>query len=122
MQLFIRSPTGLKAIQLDCSATVSDVESLASLRCGFQVALNHPSTALASDIFPSNLILSAHVPVLGGFKDLTDEAKELARVHNLVSICRKCYSRNSLNATRCRKRSCGHSTNLRPKKIATKKG
>ncbi|UYV64671.1 uba52 [Cordylochernes scorpioides] len=31
-------------------------------------------------------------------------------------ICRKCYARLHPNATKCRKRKCGHSNNLRPKK------
>ncbi|KAI5189603.1 ubiquitin-large subunit ribosomal protein L40e [Nematocida sp. AWRm77] len=31
-------------------------------------------------------------------------------------ICRGCYSRNSIRAEHCRKKSCGHSTNLRQKK------
>ena len=35
-------------------------------------------------------------------------------------ICRDCYGRNPLNSFTCRKRKCGHSANLRPKK-ATKK-
>lgn len=31
-------------------------------------------------------------------------------------ICRKCYARLHPRATNCRKRKCGHSNNLRPKK------
>ncbi|CAH9078467.1 unnamed protein product [Cuscuta europaea] len=31
-------------------------------------------------------------------------------------ICRKCYSRLPLKATNCRKKKCGHSNELRPKK------
>ncbi|KAL7336935.1 ubiquitin family-domain-containing protein [Rhodotorula toruloides] len=31
-------------------------------------------------------------------------------------ICRKCYARLPPRATNCRKRSCGHSSQLRPKK------
>lgn len=31
-------------------------------------------------------------------------------------ICRKCYARLHAKATNCRKRKCGHSNNLRPKK------
>lgn len=31
-------------------------------------------------------------------------------------ICRKCYARLHQKATNCRKRKCGHSNNLRPKK------
>lgn len=31
-------------------------------------------------------------------------------------ICRDCYGRNPVDAFTCRKRKCGHSANLRPKK------
>merc|ERR1712097_7712 len=31
-------------------------------------------------------------------------------------ICRKCYARNHQRATNCRKKKCGHTTDLRPKK------
>ncbi|KAF2931106.1 hypothetical protein DAI22_05g185401 [Oryza sativa Japonica Group] len=31
-------------------------------------------------------------------------------------ICRKCYARLPLRATNCRKKKCGHSNELRPKK------
>ncbi|GAA5905626.1 hypothetical protein JCM8208_005789 [Rhodotorula glutinis] len=34
-------------------------------------------------------------------------------------ICRKCYARLPPRATNCRKRSCGHSSQLRPKKKLT---
>jgi large subunit ribosomal protein L40e len=32
------------------------------------------------------------------------------------SICRKCYARLPARATNCRKKKCGHSSQLRPKK------
>ncbi|KAL9236224.1 hypothetical protein vseg_010925 [Gypsophila vaccaria] len=32
-------------------------------------------------------------------------------------ICRKCYARLPMKATNCRKKKCGHSTELRPKKV-----
>lgn len=115
MQIFIRSASGLKAVEFSASATTAEVESLISGVCGFDYALR------SAHVPAENTILNIPVPVLGGFKDLTDEDKDLAFKHNLVSICRKCYSRNPLNAERCRKKSCGHSTNLRPKKLATKK-
>ncbi|GFQ08451.1 ubiquitin-60S ribosomal protein l40-2, partial [Phtheirospermum japonicum] len=34
-------------------------------------------------------------------------------------ICRKCYARLPLRATNCRKKKCGHSNQLRPKKKIT---
>nr|XP_027198742.1 ubiquitin-60S ribosomal protein L40-like [Dermatophagoides pteronyssinus] len=41
----------------------------------------------------------------------------LARKYNCDKmICRKCYARLHPKATNCRKRKCGHSNNIRPKK------
>lgn len=43
--------------------------------------------------------------------------KVLAMKYNCDKmICRKCYARLHQKATNCRKRKCGHSNNLRPKK------
>lgn len=121
MQIFIRSPSGLRTIEFDNTTTVGELQALISSACGVYYASSHPSYLCASTIFSENATLNVHVPVLGGFKDLTEEVKELARNHIMVKICRKCYARNSMNAERCRKRSCGHSTNLRPKKMSGKK-
>ena len=43
--------------------------------------------------------------------------KVLAGKYNCEKqICRKCYARLPPRATNCRKRKCGHSSQLRPKK------
>ena len=42
---------------------------------------------------------------------------ELARKTNCdKQICRKCYARLPPRSTNCRKKKCGHSSQLRPKK------
>lgn len=42
---------------------------------------------------------------------------QLAKKYNCDKmICRKCYARLHAKATNCRKRKCGHSNQLRPKK------
>ena len=42
---------------------------------------------------------------------------ELARKTNCYKqICRKCYARLPPRSTNCRKKKCGHSSQLRPKK------
>ncbi|KAJ3692742.1 hypothetical protein LUZ60_011837 [Juncus effusus] len=44
----------------------------------------------------------------------------LARKYNQDKmICRKCYARLPLRATNCRKKKCGHSNQLRKKKVST---
>eukprot|EP00192_Tetraselmis_astigmatica_P024259 CAMPEP_0117689408 /NCGR_PEP_ID=MMETSP0804-20121206/24480_1 /TAXON_ID=1074897 /ORGANISM="Tetraselmis astigmatica, Strain CCMP880" /LENGTH=72 /DNA_ID=CAMNT_0005502191 /DNA_START=392 /DNA_END=611 /DNA_ORIENTATION=+ len=41
----------------------------------------------------------------------------LARKYNCEKkICRKCYARLHARATNCRKKKCGHTAQLRPKK------
>ncbi|KRX45243.1 Ubiquitin-60S ribosomal protein L40, partial [Trichinella nativa] len=43
--------------------------------------------------------------------------RQLASKYNCEKmICRKCYARLPPRATNCRKKKCGHSNNLRPKK------
>ena len=43
--------------------------------------------------------------------------KELAQKYRVNKmICRKCYSRLPLNAKNCRKKRCGHCSDIRPKK------
>ncbi|KAL9236222.1 hypothetical protein vseg_010921 [Gypsophila vaccaria] len=42
----------------------------------------------------------------------------LAQKYNQYKmICRKCYARLPMKATQCRKKKCGHSNELRPKKL-----
>ena len=46
-----------------------------------------------------------------------DHLKELANKYRCNKmICRVCYARLPPNAVNCRKRKCGHSANIRPKK------
>lgn len=67
------------------------------------------------------------VPMLGGASgpvDYVDHLKELAIKYRCNKmICRVCYARLPPNAHNCRKRKCGHSANIRPKKkIKEKEG
>ena len=51
----------------------------------------------------------------GGFVDPT--LAELARKHTTdKKVCRICFARLPVNATNCRKKGCGKSNDLRPKK------
>jgi len=67
-----------------------------------------------------------NVALLGGAGpvDYIDHLKELAQKYRVNKmICRKCYARLPENAKNCRKRKCGHSANIRPKKkIKDKEG
>jgi len=67
-----------------------------------------------------------NLKLLGGAvaSDIPDHLKELAYKYKVNKmICRKCYARLPLGSHTCRKRKCGHSANLRPKKkIKDKEG
>lgn len=53
----------------------------------------------------------------GGGGVIEPSLRVLAMKYNCDKlICRKCYARLHSKATNCRKRKCGHSNNLRPKK------
>jgi len=52
-----------------------------------------------------------------GSSDIPHHLKELAYKYKVYKmICRGCYARLPPNAHNCRKRKCGHSANIRPKK------
>jgi len=53
----------------------------------------------------------------GGGVVIEPTLAQLARKYNCDKmICRKCYARLPPKATNCRKRGCGHTNQLRPKK------
>ena len=57
----------------------------------------------------------------GGVMDPAGQA--LARSYRCEKkVCRKCYARLPPRATNCRKRKCGHTNQLRPKKDLKDKG
>ncbi|CAG9770967.1 unnamed protein product [Ceutorhynchus assimilis] len=50
-------------------------------------------------------------------KHMNPDLVKLAEKYNVNKmICRKCYARLPPKATNCRKKKCGHSNDLRPKK------
>ena len=71
-------------------------------------------------------LVDLEMGILGGAgpSDIPDHLKELAyKYRTYKMICRKCYARLPINAKNCRKRKCGHSANIRPKKkIKDKEG
>jgi len=60
-------------------------------------------------------VLDLELELRGGVMEPTLQA--LAQKFNWEKkVCRRCYARLPPRATNCRKKSCGHSSNLRPKK------
>jgi ribosomal protein L40E len=121
MQIFFRSNTGLSAHKISENMTIGDLEATVSSLYNTNFTLPHNSSCSVSTLYSENSIINVLVPVLGGGKDLTDEDKNLALSHLNVKICRDCYAKNAPNAKVCRKTSCGHSKNLRMKKLGSSK-
>ncbi|KAI6030008.1 ubiquitin-carboxy extension protein fusion [Pisolithus marmoratus] len=72
--------------------------------------------SLPFSVFPPLLLTHSNANSLrGGI--IEPSLKVLASKYNCdKQICRKCYARLPPRATNCRKRGCGHSSQLRPKK------
>ena len=121
MQIFLRSNSGLSAYSIRENLTISQLEADISSLYNFNCTLPHSSSKNASEFYSQNSVINILLPVLGGGKDLTEEDRNLALAALNVKICRDCYSKNALNATVCRKKMCGHSKNLRMKKLGASK-
>ena len=126
MQIFVKSCEGVKALDLHSDATISDLENTIRTLCSMSSYTNaHLASKKVSEVY--NELATIHVPgvLLGGKKDISIDERNLAMKSITVKICRKCYARNPINATVCGKKMCGHTDQLRPKKIvnlkATKK-
>lgn len=70
-------------------------------------------------------VIDLNQAVSGGAKDkkLLEPACQILAHTKFIKkkICRYCYATNSLKATKCRKRKCGHWPDLRIKKILKEK-
>jgi ribosomal protein L40E len=90
-----------------------------------QCELANNSTLESCGIAEGSLV-NMKVSLLGGVGpvDYIDHLKVLAQKYRVNKmICRKCYARLPPQAKNCRKRKCGHSSNIRPKKkIKEKEG
>jgi ribosomal protein L40E len=67
-----------------------------------------------------NTVIDLATSLQGGAKDkglLEPIVADLAFARFVLKkICRKCYATNSIKATKCRKRRCGHNPDIRLKK------
>ncbi|TRM63170.1 ribosomal L40e family-domain-containing protein [Schizophyllum amplum] len=87
-----------------------------------QAVPDHPCALLScllltpyafQSVLPLNRLLTNSFSLRGGI--IEPSLKVLASKYNCdKQICRKCYARLPPRATNCRKRSCGHSSQLRP--------
>ena len=127
MHLLIRTPDGKHlAVEMEQTSTVTELKNKIATQEGIPaeiqklVSVNRElvnEETLCS--FEDGSFIDLDLGLLGGVgsSDIPDHLKELAYKYKVYKmICRGCYARLPPNAHNCRKRKCGHSANIRPKK------
>lgn len=136
MKVLVNIQGETSTIELSENSTVSDLKSAIDTQESYNaeiqklylggVELNEDNKSLFECGILDGSLVDMKVALLGGAGpvDYIDHLKELAlkyRVNKM--ICRSCYARLPPQAKNCRKRKCGHSSNIRPKKkIKEKEG
>jgi ribosomal protein L40E len=127
MQIFVRLPNGKHlAVDKDAISTVSNLKENIFSEEGIPVE-NQILLASSQELTDSDSLetledgsfVDLSFGLMGGVgsSDIPDHLKELAYKYKVYKmICRGCYARLPPNAHNCRKRKCGHSANIRPKK------
>ena len=125
MQVFVKTVSGRTlSLQVESGETVESVKHLLQER--ENVDVDHQRLLFAGkELEDANTLESYNISgdatlemlfkIAGGVIEPTLAA--LARKYNCDKmVCRKCYARLPLRAHNCRKKKCGHSNHLRPKK------
>jgi large subunit ribosomal protein L40e len=127
MHLLIRTPDGKHlAVEMEQTSTVTDLKNKIATQEGIP-AENQKLVSINRELvdeetlctFEDGSFIDLDLGLLGGVgsSDIPDHLKELAYKYKVYKmICRGCYARLPPNAHNCRKRKCGHSANIRPKK------
>ena len=136
MKIFVRSVNSkMLCLDVEKDSTVMDVKwqmeelegiAIEDQRMLFVGKEVDDESTLESLEVTEGMNFDMNLRLLGGAvaSDIPEHLKMLANKYKVDKmICRKCYARLPLTAYNCRKRKCGHSANIRPKKkIKDKEG
>jgi len=120
MQIFAKTLDGRRrAVDVSAGATARDVLGALEASTGVPASASRLVSAgrqlAVDDAVPPGAEVAVSLRLAGGI--IEPSLVILARKFNCDKlICRKCYARMHPRASNCRKKSCGRTSELRPKK------